>query len=333
MGAITGVERGVTDARPGLRHEAAFYAGAGGFLARTLPFLQGALEADEPALVMVGPDQVATLRAELGADARRVAFADMHEVGANPAWIIPAWRDFVDAHADRRALRGIGEPIWAGRSDVELVECQRHEQLLNVAFAGGPRFWLLCPYDTTTLPAAVLDEAHASHLVVSGADGGGSGDAGPVGPEFDAPLTPPPADALELCFDARTLRDVRELVQAAAVRHGIDPGTTSELVLAVHELATNSVRHGGGRGVLRVWADEPTLLCEVSDAGFITDPLAGRTRPPTALVGRRGLWLAHQLCRLVQLRTSPEGTTVRLHTPRGAAPPCPAPTAATSRPR
>ena len=27
----------------------------------------------------------------------------------------------------------------------------------------------------------------------------------------------------------------------------------------------------------------------------------------------RGLWLANQLCNLVQIRSSPEGTTVRLH--------------------
>ena len=77
-------------------------------------------------------------------------YADMSELGQNPARIIPAWRDFVDA-GDGQASprRGIGEPIWVGRSDVELIECQRHESLLNVAFDEAPTWWLLCPYDTS----------------------------------------------------------------------------------------------------------------------------------------------------------------------------------------
>ena len=50
-----------------------------------------------------------------------------------------------------RPMRGIGEPIWAERSPAELVECQRHESLLNVAFAGSAGFYLMCPYDTTSL--------------------------------------------------------------------------------------------------------------------------------------------------------------------------------------
>jgi MEDS: MEthanogen/methylotroph, DcmR Sensory domain len=44
-------------------------------------------------------------------------------------------------------LRGIGEPLFATRSADELVECQRHEALLNLAFQDAPGFWLLCPYD------------------------------------------------------------------------------------------------------------------------------------------------------------------------------------------
>ena len=56
-------------------------------------------------------------------------------------------------HPGKR-LRGIGEPIWAARTPAEMAECHRHEGLLNVAFADSPGFWLLCPYDTTTLDPA-----------------------------------------------------------------------------------------------------------------------------------------------------------------------------------
>src|SRR3981081_1750698 len=113
------------------RHEALLYAGMSDFLAGTVPFIRGGLHADEPVLVVEGAAKIALLRAELGADASSVVFADMARVGANPARIIPAWRDFVNQNGGRgRRLRGIGEPIWNGRSPVELVECPPHERPL-----------------------------------------------------------------------------------------------------------------------------------------------------------------------------------------------------------
>ncbi len=51
----------------------------------------------------------------------------MRVLGSNPACIIPAWRRFLAEWApDGRPVRGIGEPIWVGRSEAELTECQLH---------------------------------------------------------------------------------------------------------------------------------------------------------------------------------------------------------------
>ncbi|HEY1450507.1 MAG TPA: ATP-binding protein, partial [Solirubrobacteraceae bacterium] len=86
-----------------------------------------------------------------------------------------------------------------------------------------------------------------------------------------------------------------------------------DFVLAVNELATNSVQHGGGGGMLRVWQEPGALVCDVRDRGFIEDPLAGRRRPPIDQYGGRGLWLVNRLCDLVQIRSSPSGTVVRVH--------------------
>ena len=58
---------------------------------------------------------------------------------------------------------GIGEPVWPGRSDAELVECSRHESLLNLAFDGGRPWRLLCPYDSVQLTPSVLAEACRNH--------------------------------------------------------------------------------------------------------------------------------------------------------------------------
>src|SRR3954453_17864215 len=85
--------------RDDFRHEALLYSGPDEFLAGTLAFLEAGLEAGEPMLVVVGADKVRRLRGELGADGDWVHFADMADVGLNPARIIPAWRDFVDRHS------------------------------------------------------------------------------------------------------------------------------------------------------------------------------------------------------------------------------------------
>ena len=79
------------------------------------------------------------------------------------------------------------------------------------------------------------------------------------------------------------------------------------------EVATNSIRHGSGGGTLRLWRQEDALVCEVTDPGHITDPLVGRRTPSPATQGGRGLWLANQLCDLIQVRSTPAGTTIRLH--------------------
>jgi hypothetical protein len=55
------------------------------------------------------------------------------------------------------------------------------------------------------------------------------------------------------------------------------------------------------------------VICEISDAGSIADPLVGRENPPVDRLGGRGLWMANQLCDLVQVRSGAFGTVVRLH--------------------
>lgn len=159
--------------RSAFRHAALLYAGDSGFLAGTVPFVQEAVAGDEPALVVVSEPKIGLLRRSLGRDADRVCFVDMAEVGRNPARIIPAWQAFLgDRPASGRPVRGIGERVSSRRSPAELVECQRHESLLNLAFAGTYDWWLLCPYDTASLSRKVIEEAHRSHPVVVHEQGG-----------------------------------------------------------------------------------------------------------------------------------------------------------------
>jgi anti-sigma regulatory factor (Ser/Thr protein kinase) len=298
------------------RHEALLYCGADGFIDGTLPFLRDGARTGDAMLVVVDAAKIERLREGLGSNADAVAFADMSEVGSNPARIIPAWRAFVDGHPGRR-LRGIGEPIWAQRSTAELVECQRHEALLNLAFADAAAFTLLCPYDVDALDDAVIEKAHHSHPTVA-RDGAqrpsaSYADLEVVAAPFAEPLSDPPPTAHALAFDAGTLGAVRNLVAAQAIAAGLPAGPADDLVLAVNEAATNSVLHGGGQGVLRVWGEAEAVICEISDQGTIVAPLAGREAPPNGNVGGHGLWLCNQLCDLVQIRAFPGGGVVRLH--------------------
>jgi len=297
-------------------HEALFYAGPDEFVRRTAPFIREGLEADEPVLVVVNAEKIELLRSELGGGADGVRFADMAEVGENPARIIPAWRDFVDEGEGSSPRRGIGEPIWPARSPAELAECERHEALLNLAFAGSPAWRLACPYDTTALEAPVIEEAVRNHPVV--VDGGVPrrsatfrGLAQILEP-FDRPMPEPLGAPAERIFGAGELPAIRALAAGAAFDAGLDPTRTEDFVLAANEIATNSVRYGGGRGVVRIWDEDDALVCEIRDAGLIDLPLAGRERPVPGQTSGFGLWLANKLCDLVQVRSDPAGTVVRL---------------------
>lgn len=299
-------------------HEALFYAGTEEFLSATLPFVQEGVTAGEPVLVFVSAEKIEHVRDQLNGEGERVLFADMDDVGANPARIIPAWRRFLDEHGSAgTAVRGIGEPISAGRPPDELVEWQRHESLLNLAFADVPAFRLLCPYDTAVLDDHVIEEARRSHPYVLAR---GVRRASPsflgldaIETAFAEPLPAPPASVPVIDFDASSLSALRDVVTARAAEAGLDDRRTGDLVLAVNEVATNSVRHGGGSGTLRIWVGTRWLVCDVEDGGRIDDPLAGRQEPRPGQYEGRGLWIANHLCDLVQVRTFADGSVVRLH--------------------
>jgi anti-sigma regulatory factor (Ser/Thr protein kinase) len=307
----------------GFRHEAMLYTGERGFAEGALRFLREGLAREEPALVVVAPAKIALLRAALGADASRVRFEDMTGVGANPARIIPAWRAFVrEAGADGRPLRGIGEPISAERSAAELFECHRHESLLNLAFADATEFRLVCPYDVGALDPAVVAQARCTHPLVRDPDGSVHGSTAfhgiaAVAEPCRTPLPPAPGDAQTIPILPAGLTSLRAVVARWGARAGLAPERREDLVLAVSELATNSIRHGGGAGTLAIWETSAALVCEVTDAGQLGHPLAGRELPRPGQVGRYGLWLVNQLCDLTEQRALPGGNLVRVSMRRG----------------
>jgi anti-sigma regulatory factor (Ser/Thr protein kinase) len=128
-----------------------------------------------------------------------------------------------------------------------------------------------------------------------------------------APLPPPAVEPTELRFTYGDLAGLRDFVARTAEHEGVDQERIGDLVLAVDELATNSLRYARGGGVLRTWRENGALLVEVADDGHIADPLAGRDCPGASEMSGRGLYLVNQVCDLVQLRSSPDGSVVRVH--------------------
>ena len=304
---------------PGFEHEALFYRGEDDFLAGILPFVLQGLARDESVLVALPHDRFTLLREALGEDAARVRFLQMERIGANPARIIGVWADAVaEADADGRILRGVGEPAWHGRRDLELVECQLHELLLNRAFDDGPGWRLLCPYDELRLSRSVCEAALEAHPIRSTSTDRGPSDRYAGDGDlalFAAPLARPREGVLRGVFRGpRDIPATRRTVAQYARTCGLSEEQVEVLELAASELATNSIRYGGGSGTVAMWVQDGAAVVEFSDAGHVTDPLTGRRSPSLEQEGGRGLFLVHQLCDLVQLRSSPAGTTVRVVT-------------------
>ncbi|MBV9380302.1 MAG: sensor histidine kinase [Streptosporangiaceae bacterium] len=295
----------------GFSHAALLYRGQGEYLSAVDAVLRFSEGVAAPLHVAV-PAMTGRLTGEAVRLTPRLRADDMTDLGGNPARIIPAAQAFADDHAGT-GVYCLWEPAWPARSAAELREVARHEALVNLAFR-DQNMTILCLYDAAGLGDGVIRNAEYTHPLLSK---GGSPlcpsaaylGPGRLPPGCDEPLPPAAADAEPLAFGA-DISGVREFAARHARAAGLDSGRVSDLVIAVSEIAGNALDHGGG--VIRAWCPGGELICQVEDAGHITDPLAGRRRPPDAPSGH-GLWLVNQLCDLVETRTGPAGTTTRIH--------------------
>jgi anti-sigma regulatory factor (Ser/Thr protein kinase) len=103
---------------------------------------------------------------------------------------------------------------------------------------------------------------------------------------------------------------LRAAVGAHATQAGFPRERVYEIVTAAHELATNAVRHGGGHGRLRLWADGRALHCQVRDDG----PAELDANPPDPAAWQRefahGLWIIDRVADQLTLDRDSPGTTV-----------------------
>ena len=164
-----------------------------------------------------------------------------------------------------------------------------------------------------TLAAIGTDTINWTESVSSGHEACGYNLRGDTAEPLYEPLSFPRGRVREIPFAEEDLAELRRQVAAWALAHEMRDADADELMLATHEIAANSVRHGGGVGILRMWQEDRTLMCDVQDAGHIDEPLIGLFPPDEHASSGRGLWIANVVCDLVQIRSTPRGTQIRLH--------------------
>jgi serine/threonine-protein kinase RsbW len=121
-------------------------------------------------------------------------------------------------------------------------------------------------------------------------------------------VVPGSAVLLQRPISAETVTGLRHAVTAQVAAAGLSGDAADDFVLAVHELVTNAVRHGGGSGRLELRLIGDSLVCEVVDHGGWSDDLPVRLSHAD-VPGGRGLWIAHRLTQGLMLTRLPDGVT------------------------
>lgn len=310
-----------TAARPHERyvHEAVYYDTTAELVDATTPLLQEALARGDDVALACSESHNRALTGALGGDDRVVVLprADAYTKAVSA---VAYFRDFVEERLGAGAPRVcvLGE-VDFGAGGRALDEWRRYEALLNHALRPFP-MWSLCGYDTRALDDSVLAIGEMTHPYLR-RGGVRSSNPVPVDPaallrNADADDTPEPD--VEPAVTIPEVVDLGELhgeVKAFATAVGMTRDRGEDLVMAVHEVAINGLRHGRPPVTVRLWATLGRIQCAVTDRGPGTqDPFAGYVRGGGDALpeGRFGLWLARELCDEVLMRRTSEGFTTRL---------------------
>jgi anti-sigma regulatory factor (Ser/Thr protein kinase) len=299
-----------------LEHDALLFGSDDALVDALVPWLREGLDNGESAVLATTPPHTDRFRDVLGTDEASVSFIPADDVYVQPAQTIAAWRRVLaDAAANRVVRTRIVGEIPFGANHDEQTAWTRYESALNAVFERSSA-WIVCPYDERQLPTDVIDQAWRTHPTIWHPTRRPS-DRYELPDRLLREIAEPPRavtgpPSLELAIDGH-LSDLRESVRAAGREAYLRRARVEELVLAVTELAGNTVRHGGGGGRLALWITEEGVVCEVRDrGGGVNDPLAGFLPPEPGASDGMGLWIARQLSDSFAIAVDDEGTTVRI---------------------
>ncbi|QNN54387.1 sensor histidine kinase [Nocardioides mesophilus] len=308
-------------AEPQYIHEALFFSSSAGLVEAATPFLREGLAAGEDAVLVCTDAHNQALTEALGDDPR-VTVLPRPEVYGRAVSAVAFYRDFM-----RSRLRGGTERVRLvnevdfGSSSAAWDEWRRFEALCNHALAPFP-LWSLCAYDSAALSDPVLVTGELTHPYVRTR---GAQTANPVYvdpaelmrlPATDLEPAPDVVPALSASVsDPHDLQPLHQRLRDLLHDERVAGEVVEDLVLSVHEVATNGVRHGETPVEVNVWLSTGRVVCTITDRGRgFDDPFAGY-RPGSGEIvpeGRFGLWLARRLCDDLVTAQTPDGFTVRL---------------------
>jgi anti-sigma regulatory factor (Ser/Thr protein kinase) len=228
------------------------------------------------------------LRDVIGDGRAAVVLSDAATVGgSDPDSVVPDLWSVVDASCNL-ALSGLPVTLIClcdaerTSADTERIVYWNHPELFIDATASpNPRF--LSPAEVLALTPA------------------------PPAPALGAPSQEQP-----FANGPTTLRGIRASTKRHGLEAGLDPDRIEGLVLAVCELVSNSLEHGPGYGTLSWWIRPGRVVAQIQDTGRMSTTTPGLRRPDALSVRGRGVWLARQLCDVLHLWTTVEGTHARL---------------------
>ena len=295
-----------------LRHNAFVYESDDQYVGRAVPFLREGLQAGEGAVVAHTKSGMAIMRDALGPDAAHVTFVDVSSAYTRPARTLAAYHEvYARQLAKTPRLRAVAD-VQFGPDPGEWDVWTGYEAVFNRSFGHLPA-WVLCSYDANGTPDPIIEGVWQTHPEVV------DGDAWTPSTLYDDPdrllrrITQAPEHLLGLrsLGAARDAPAVRERVAPEVTAARLGETKTLEVLLAVTEVATNALTHGGGIEDVRVGLARGRFVCEIVDRGpGFDDPAAGYLAP-RAGVGR-GLWVARQLTWRLELFRSPAGFTARI---------------------
>ncbi|NMH99251.1 anti-sigma factor RsbA family regulatory protein [Pseudonocardia acidicola] len=277
-----------------------------------------ALAAGEPVVAVLDAANRSALVDALGADAAAVEFQDPARVHSVPAFTVAVrW-----ARLTRRVETPGVRTTVIGQHVPDLPGCDpgywaRLDAALNVTLHGLP-ITMLCP---CPIRGELVAQARSTHptLLADGHSAPSASYRDPADVVAEYPPPPPPdlgPPTAELDFRSPELPAVRHLVASVSTQAGLATERIADFVLAVNEIASNSVEHGAGTGRLRLWIWATGVTCEVFDTGRMTVPFPGMVAPAPSGERGRGLWLASELSDVLQAWSDEGGTVVRLFVER-----------------
>ena len=296
-----------------LRHEALPYFGHEQFVASAVSVLRDALDRDERLMFLAGGAKLDDVRDGLGPDVDEVTMVATDEHGRNPSRITTMLHSFSVMDHGRRAL-ALNETVLPGLAAPTLQEAQLAESVLNASALASWAMSIICLYDVDRLDADCRQEMRRDHPVIRGDVGPNEDyDADRLADLYRSELSPPTPSTARAARGGRHQSDQGARVRGwrgeearSARRPGRRPRARSERDRHQQRPARRRPlcrRDVGRRGCGGVRGARSRL-------GPRPDRRSARAAPEAA--SGRGLWLANHLCDLLQIRSSPQGTAVRL---------------------